>query len=456
MTDKARDDARLPEAAEALLESWPAPERGALDWEQSADLTMARVKMAPKGSTDDALLVAPLAREADEPEELVTEEALAEEWEELLSTRGAQIEAAGQSARSAATANETGDTPPAEEDIPPAEEPVVEAASHMPPAEEPNLAAIARSVLTDRDRDREHADIAREALSVVTRARTSSPPRAPEKQARAASPTPQQPRPRATPAPQRAEAPPSPPPAGRRGTVIAGIVGAATALAAAAAVALVVSHQKGDFSAIPEGTTTPAAAVQHEKRSEETSKPEKPAAEEPAVVALDQLKTEAEAQEQSKAKGAQAPAALAAPKESAPTAKRARTAAAPPPAPAASVALAEEAEPSAPAAEESAPGDSQMQPAELRPALPEQPSAGAVSAAVASVMNQARLCVAGQTEGSKAALTFGSDGRVAGVSVTGPAAGTPAEACIRAALSKARVAPFAKPSFAASITVRPP
>jgi hypothetical protein len=214
-----------------------------------------------------------------------------------------------------------------------------------------------------------------------------------------------------------------------------------------------VSHRKAELPAIPEGNIAPAAAVQPETRVEETKKPEKPAAEEPAVVALDQLKTEAEAQEQSKAKGVQAPTALAARKEPAPSAKKA---AAPPPAPAASVALAEEAEPSAPAAEESAPGDSRMQPAELRPALPERPSAGAVSAAVAAVMNEARLCVAGQTEGSKAALSFGSDGRVSGVSVTGPAAGTPAEACIRAALSKARVTPFAQPSFAASITVRPP
>jgi hypothetical protein len=52
-------------------------------------------------------------------------------------------------------------------------------------------------------------------------------------------------------------------------------------------------------------------------------------------------------------------------------------------------------------------------------------------------------------------VTFRSDGSVESVSVTGNAAGKPAEACIRAALMKAHVAPFAQPSFSAPATVRP-
>jgi hypothetical protein len=71
------------------------------------------------------------------------------------------------------------------------------------------------------------------------------------------------------------------------------------------------------------------------------------------------------------------------------------------------------------------------------------------------VLGGARACVAGQDAPSSATVTFGSDGRVQSVGVSGPAAGTPAEACIKAALSKARVQPFARPSFTVSTPVRP-
>ena len=52
-------------------------------------------------------------------------------------------------------------------------------------------------------------------------------------------------------------------------------------------------------------------------------------------------------------------------------------------------------------------------------------------------------------------VTFKSDGTVQSVSVSGGAAGKPAEACIRSALSKARIPPFAQPTFTAPTTVRP-
>jgi hypothetical protein len=89
-------------------------------------------------------------------------------------------------------------------------------------------------------------------------------------------------------------------------------------------------------------------------------------------------------------------------------------------------------------------------------ALSERPSVGAVQAAVGSVMAGARSCLAGQEQGSKAQVTFGPNGRVQSVAVSGPAAGTPAETCLRSALSAARVEPFSDPSFTASLTVRPP
>ena len=85
-----------------------------------------------------------------------------------------------------------------------------------------------------------------------------------------------------------------------------------------------------------------------------------------------------------------------------------------------------------------------------------QPSTGEVQAAIGSSIGGARACVAAHDKPSRAAVTFGSDGRVKSVSVSGPAAGTPAAGCIRAALKRARVQPFAKPSFTAAATVRPP
>jgi hypothetical protein len=89
-------------------------------------------------------------------------------------------------------------------------------------------------------------------------------------------------------------------------------------------------------------------------------------------------------------------------------------------------------------------------------ALSASPSLGAIQAAVGSAMAAARSCLAGQDAGSKARVTFGSNGRVSAVDVSGPAAGTPAEACLRSALSAARVSPFSDPSYSVSLTVRPP
>jgi hypothetical protein len=83
------------------------------------------------------------------------------------------------------------------------------------------------------------------------------------------------------------------------------------------------------------------------------------------------------------------------------------------------------------------------------------PSSGAVQAAVGSVLGNARVCVAGDREASRARVVFGSSGSVSQVTVTGPAAGTPAESCIKAALSKARVAPFQKANYSVDTTIRP-
>ncbi|HEY3495572.1 MAG TPA: hypothetical protein VGK73_12835, partial [Polyangiaceae bacterium] len=87
-------------------------------------------------------------------------------------------------------------------------------------------------------------------------------------------------------------------------------------------------------------------------------------------------------------------------------------------------------------------------PAELNPGVSsgDRPSTGAAQAAVGAVLGAARACIAGHSAPSSATLVFGSSGEVQRVSVSGPAAGTPAAACVESALKKARVQPFAADS----------
>ena len=109
----------------------------------------------------------------------------------------------------------------------------------------------------------------------------------------------------------------------------------------------------------------------------------------------------------------------------------------------------------APSAEKSLPADPALRPADSGGDLPVKPSSGAVQAALGAVMGGARRCIAGNDSPSSAVVVFGSDGRVRDVSVTGPAAGTSSGTCIQAALSRARVQPFATTNFSVSATIRP-
>jgi len=159
-----------------------------------------------------------------------------------------------------------------------------------------------------------------------------------------------------------------------------------------------------------------------------------------------------------------APTAASPPKAAASSPKAATAAAAPPKAAAAGspsgvpkVELEEDpAPPQAPAAvAEKKPEPSPeppMKPAEgSTGSVPLNPSAGAVSTALGAVRGGAQACLAGQTESVTAVVTFAADGHVLRVS-----AGGPSGACIQAALSKAHIAPFAKESFSATTTIRPP
>jgi hypothetical protein len=109
---------------------------------------------------------------------------------------------------------------------------------------------------------------------------------------------------------------------------------------------------------------------------------------------------------------------------------------------------------------QAAPAEHKAEPApepQLKPAegntgsVPLNPSAGAISTALSGVRGGAQACLAGQSDAVTAVVTFGADGHVLHVS-----AGGPSGACIQAALSKAHIAPFAKDSYSATTTIRPP
>jgi hypothetical protein len=94
--------------------------------------------------------------------------------------------------------------------------------------------------------------------------------------------------------------------------------------------------------------------------------------------------------------------------------------------------------------------------APVRGDIPELPAQGAISGALGSPRTAARNCIAGQDGPSRATIVFASSGNVQSVSVTGPAAGTPAEACIKTAMSKTVVGAFKHPTFSVSTTISPP
>jgi len=85
----------------------------------------------------------------------------------------------------------------------------------------------------------------------------------------------------------------------------------------------------------------------------------------------------------------------------------------------------------------------------------QKPSQGTITSALGSVLPSARSCINPDDPISHAHITFASAGNVSAVSVTGHAAGTPAEGCIKSALLKASVPPFADESYGATVTIRP-
>lgn len=82
--------------------------------------------------------------------------------------------------------------------------------------------------------------------------------------------------------------------------------------------------------------------------------------------------------------------------------------------------------------------------------LPERPSASMVTSALLAVLPDARACMNDGDEARPAVVVFESNGAVGSVQVSGASA-----PCIQKALSRAHVAPFAQPSYRATVPVRP-
>jgi hypothetical protein len=85
----------------------------------------------------------------------------------------------------------------------------------------------------------------------------------------------------------------------------------------------------------------------------------------------------------------------------------------------------------------------------------QRPSQGQVAGAINSVMPTVRACLGSDDPVSHATVTLQSDGTVKSVSVTGFAAGKPQEGCIKGALTKMTVSPFAEATYPVPVTIRP-
>jgi hypothetical protein len=334
------------------------------------------------------------------------------------------------------------------------------AASSVRAAEPPksNFAEMARKSVQKKDDDA--AQIAKELLAATAQSRRPSAEmvervRAAGRVSATASPLPTG---EAADDVQRtsgvvARAPESAPqaqPAGsNRGTVI-GILGGALALAAC--IALYIQSNKAAEPSAVEAAVAAEKAAAHARPAPQAAPPTEAAKPVEAVLSPDALAAAPTADAPGAASKAAPKAGVgaaiaAAPAKGAPAASGAAKPEA--------VVLEDDPEPAKPAAPEPKPEAAPEPP--LKPAegntggVPLTPSAGAISSALSGVRASAQACLAGQSTPVSASVTFAADGHVLRVGAAGPAA-----SCIQAALSKARIQPFAKESFTANTTIRPP
>ena len=389
-----RDDQHLPAAVEALLRRWPAPQRSEEEWERSAADVLRRIETEDVSCADD-VLQAPLPRQPDEG---------------YLPTTGGSAPHASPHPHAS-----RGSRP----DIERPSQPRVERASR-PGAERTSspelkagesLAALARARVPRRDRDRE-LRVAQQSLQHLAEARHTG--ETADQVARAAETRSRQSQPEVVRV--------APAASNLRGVVVGGAVGL---LAAAAAVFFVVQMPRHEQQ-------NPTVVVTHVTETVEVPAASAAAPEDP-MASVDELPIDAPPR---------SPKASTLPTQRVAQASRPRT--------------------TAEATSKGTP-ESAVEPDEFDTPLPHAqgrttrlaPTTGEALAALAPGSSRARACVAGHQAHSIATITFSSDGKVDGIAVSGPAAGTPAEACIRSAFGAARVQPFAKPNFRISYPVRP-
>ncbi len=402
MSSSDHDEATLPERVESLLVDWPVHQDPAFE-ERNAKAVQERLAGVESGSTPDDLLAAPLPVGDDEGTPSAGGKA------------AARKEGVPESARTS--------RPP--ESAPPQ-----------------SLADLARAAVADAAKPADDAsDIARESLSVASRSRTSAPDIAAVLASRPSRPSVP---PASTPAPASEDQarPSHAATAGKRrssGPLVAAGV-ALVGLAAAVAIFVRGHNQPPPLETNPQVQQQPVAAAA--PAASAAPAPAKAAEEEKGVLSLDQLPN-----------GELAAASKTAPSAGAHAAPRGKLAAAAPEDKSEVKVQLPGTASDKTTQDKPIPG---MKPAEgTTNGLPDKPSTGAVAVAVGAVLGSARACVAGQDEPSHAVIVFGSDGRVKSVSVSGPAAGTPAAGCIRAALSQARLQPFARSTFSVGTPVRP-
>ncbi len=382
---KERDEARLPEAAEAMLRHWPAPKRDEADWEASAEAVVNRLKEGAGGAVSNELLAAPLPAEPGEgrmPRRSEADGSLAEMARARLRQGAAQEDAAAIAKASFTLMKE----------------------ENRIGARANTVAAAAGSSSAERKEDGE-------VVVDLEQARAE--------QARQ----------------QEREAPT------RTTDSNTGRLAAAALVAVGIAAGVAVYVQSVSHS----GSAKPTAVVLGPAADRAPETPRRPQSE---PMAEDQEKSIDVGDLPTGEIGAESSAGRA----------RARVAKRAGAAPEEKVAVADE--PAASGAKPPAPGDAEDEDEELRPALDEavplEPSTGAVSSALGGSLGAARRCVIGHEQASTATVVFNSDGRVKSVLVSGPASGTPAEACIKNAFQAMRLPRFGKPTFTIrGITVRP-
>lgn len=403
MSSSDHDESSLPERVESLLVDWPAPERDEAFWDASSKAVQARLADVEQGSTPEELLAAPLPTTDDD----------------------GVLDTSGPNGVPSSTPDSVPDRP-------------------APSAPAGSLADLARaSMAASAKADDDLSDIARESLSLASRSRHSAPDIAAALANRPSRPSvPPASTPAPVPAPADADlARHSHPAPARKRRGSGPLIGAGVAVLGLAAAAMIFLRGHSQPEAL---ATNPNVAPRAAAAAASAAPPKAASDDNAGVLSLDQLPNGELA--------AKPAATAAAPRALALGAKRS--------APAATAAPQEEAKYKASSkGEKAAPDDKPipgMKPAEgTTGGLPDKPSTGAVAVAVGAVLGSARACVAGQDKPSHAVIVFGSDGRVKGVSVSGPAAGTPAAGCIRAALSQARVQPFARDRFSVGTPVRP-